>query len=1363
MANDNLGSMIVRVGLDGTDFDKGVKNLNAKMKLAQSELKASSSSFENFGKTVDGLKIKYDNLSKQYQLQGERVKQLRKQYDDLVKSGQGQSQAALKVAKSLNYEIASYNRLGKEVENVSSELRELTIETKYQESSWAKAEKSLASFSDRASKTGTTLQSLGKGLTVGVSLPLATLGGLAMKSASDFQKSQGKMQAALNLTKEEAKAMGETAKEVWKDGFGNDMNEVSEGVISVKKNLQNITGKELESVSRQAFILRDTFGYEIPESTRAAKALVDQFGVDASKAMDYITVAAQKGGDYSNELLDTISEYSVQFKTAGMDIDGMFNVLIQGAQNGAWNLDKVGDAVKEYAIRAVDGSKTTEEGFKLIGLNADDMAKKMAQGGDSAQKAFMATVAAITSMKDPLKQQQAGVALFGTQWEDLQKNVIGAMDPTKDVLGEVAGATNKAGKALKDNLGDRATQHLRELGAALIPLGNILLDTIEPAFESASEHIKAFTEWMESLSPTGKKTVVAIAAITAALGPVAIGLGFVVKGVGAVSKVLSTGIGVFGKYRTSAMLTTTSVSNLGNSATIAGGKLKGTNTAIGNTSSKLVGMGGTVLSTTKNIGNLSKILGVARLGVGALGGPVGILATVGLPLLVQGGAKLYKHLKEESIPTIENFGDKVSESTSKAVLGYKKLNDDATTQLNELMWSGEEITAETAEKLTSTFGKMGDKISESLKLDFEESYKNLSTFLSNSKSLSETEQQEILNNMKIKQEEQQKAVQDSENRIKEIMQLASQEKRTLTQAEKDEINMIQNQMMTTAVQTMSKSEVEQKAIMEKLKNESANITAQQAATTVQNSLKAKNGAVKEANDKYNKTVAAIIRERDETGTISAQQAQKMIKEAQLQRDKSVSAATEMHNRVVEQAKSQAGGQVDQIDWTSGEVLSNWDLMVRGTAKTINAISSGINWVLDKIGVKTKIPMWEPKGYSSKKNSGPSSGRRATGNMELYAKGTPSSGHPGGPAIVGEKGRELAHIPGQGITLLGTRGAEYHSNLPKGTSVLPNKPTERLLKSYGFPGYEDGVGNFFDWALKGPKTLMDNVWKKFGVSIETPGGALETLGTGILNFLNNKTLAFFKSKIDDFFSFGGSAASGNVKSWIAQAMAITGVPATWASSLMTIAMKESGGNPKAYNDWDINAKRGIASRGLMQTIPPTFEAYKMPGLNDIFNPVHNAVAAIRYIQARYGNVFNVPGIKSMASGGAYKGYATGGEINHPQLAMLGENRWKEWVITSEPRYRRNNLSMWAEAGQAMGVPFIPNVPSIPSGNYSSSSGLMSQFNALFETIENFFEKPIALTVNLTSTMDARELSRGTWKYDVEYQERDNKVKKTFRGE
>ena len=71
--------------------------------------------------------------------------------------------------------------------------------------------------------------------------------------------------------------------------------------------------------------------------------------------------------DYSGELLDSISEYSVQFNKVGLGANDMFAIFQKGAESGAFNLDKVGDAVKEFSIRAIDGSDTTVDGFKKIG------------------------------------------------------------------------------------------------------------------------------------------------------------------------------------------------------------------------------------------------------------------------------------------------------------------------------------------------------------------------------------------------------------------------------------------------------------------------------------------------------------------------------------------------------------------------------------------------------------------------------------------------------------------------------------------------------------------------------------------------------------------------------------------------------------------------------------------------------------------------------------------------------------------------------------------------------------------------------------------------------------------------------------
>ncbi|HEY9724396.1 MAG TPA: NlpC/P60 family protein [Oscillatoriaceae cyanobacterium] len=123
---------------------------------------------------------------------------------------------------------------------------------------------------------------------------------------------------------------------------------------------------------------------------------------------------------------------------------------------------------------------------------------------------------------------------------------------------------------------------------------------------------------------------------------------------------------------------------------------------------------------------------------------------------------------------------------------------------------------------------------------------------------------------------------------------------------------------------------------------------------------------------------------------------------------------------------------------------------------------------------------------------------------------------------------------------------------------------------------------------------------------------------------------------------GAAPSGNLKDWIDQAMKIleqNGVPASAlnANDINTIIQHESGGDPNAQNNWDSNAAAGTPSIGLMQTIQPTFDANKLPGHGDIRNPVDNIIAGVRYALGRYGSLSNVPGIKSLASGGSYVGY------------------------------------------------------------------------------------------------------------------------------
>lgn len=117
----------------------------------------------------------------------------------------------------------------------------------------------------------------------------------------------------------------------------------------------------------------------------------------------------------------------------------------------------------------------------------------------------------------------------------------------------------------------------------------------------------------------------------------------------------------------------------------------------------------------------------------------------------------------------------------------------------------------------------------------------------------------------------------------------------------------------------------------------------------------------------------------------------------------------------------------------------------------------------------------------------------------------------------------------------------------------------------------------------------------------------------------------------------SGANGTIKQWLQEALSLTGQDQGLLPYLETMAMKESGGDPLAINEWDANWKAGTPSKGILQTIDSTFQAHKLPGHDDIWNPVDNAAAAIRYAIARYGSLENVPGVKAMANGGNYVGY------------------------------------------------------------------------------------------------------------------------------
>lgn len=414
----------------------------------------------------------------------------------------------------------------------------------------------LGDVQNKMQGVGEKMQGIGEKMTL-ISAPIALLGGAAAKTAMDFETANARMQTQLGLTAAEAQKLSGVAKEVWKNGFGANIGEASEAVAMLKQQLGDIPDAELKAAAESAFVLQDAFGADIQQSTATASVMMKNFGIDSQTAFDLMTVGFQKGGDYSGELLDTMREYGPAFSSMGMSAEDMMGTLIAGAEAGAWNLDKVGDSIKEFNIRAKDGSKTTAEGFAAIGLNAQTMGAAIAEGGAKGEQAFQATLAGLAAMEDPVARNAAGVALFGTQWEDLESDVVLAMANGGAALGEFEGASAKAGQTVSDTFGARLTTAFRGLQEALLPLGNVLLGV----FEKAMPYITAFSAKLAAMfngmGPGAQVAVVAIGAFLAALGPILVVVGHIITAfagfLGAIKKIfpyLKTAWSWFGKLRT---------------------------------------------------------------------------------------------------------------------------------------------------------------------------------------------------------------------------------------------------------------------------------------------------------------------------------------------------------------------------------------------------------------------------------------------------------------------------------------------------------------------------------------------------------------------------------------------------------------------------------------------------------------------------------------------------------------------------------------------------------------------------------------------------------------------------------------------
>jgi phage-related minor tail protein len=357
------------------------------------------------------------------------------------------------------------------------------------------AQKEASSFRDRIGATIGDGFKIAQGVAVAAAAAIAVavvaIGAAAFSVSSDVATATANIQAELGTTAEEAERLGDIATDVWGNNFAGSITEAAGAVGLIRQQLGDLADDELQRATENAFRLQDVFGIEVPESVDAAKTLMQQFGLSSEEAFDFIATGFQKGLNSSDDFLDTIGEYSVQFASGGADAGQFFSLLESGMQGGMLGTDKAADAFKEFRVRIQDGSTATAEALEMIGLSSEEISEQMANGSLTAADAFTLVTDALANVDDQNIQMQAGVGLLGTQFEDLGTEGALALSLIGTELGDMTGAVGSL-DAKYNTLGSAVEGYKRKALLALQPIGDILLDIANSAMPLVDQAFAVF-------------------------------------------------------------------------------------------------------------------------------------------------------------------------------------------------------------------------------------------------------------------------------------------------------------------------------------------------------------------------------------------------------------------------------------------------------------------------------------------------------------------------------------------------------------------------------------------------------------------------------------------------------------------------------------------------------------------------------------------------------------------------------------------------------------------------------------------------------------------------------------------------------
>ncbi|MEB9339868.1 phage tail tape measure protein, partial [Bacillus cereus] len=935
---------------------KGMDQLNNALKALQAEFQSITTGMGSFSNATEQTRAKIDVLSRVVDKQKEKIRELQSAYNR-AKTEEGEaSQSAQRYAEQIHRATAELNRFETELQQSNRELEQQGNR--------------LLNFGNRMESLGNHLQNAGMqigmvfgGMTYAIGQGLKS----AVEESMNFEQQMANIKAVSGATGQEMSKLSELAVKYGEDTKYSSV-EAGKGIEELIKagvSLTDIINGGLEG----ALNLAAAGELELGEAAEIASTALNAFkkdGLSVTDAANLLAGAANASATDVHELKYGLSASAAVAAGAGMTFKDTATALAVFAQNGLKGSD-AGTSLKTMLMRLNPSTKeaynkmadlglityNAQAGFDFLVKNGVTPASRSVGDIEVALEKYVMQTEGVTKWNDKcdttFRELATSSAFLSSKFYDQQGKI--------QSLEHISGILKESMKDLTDQQRSMALETL--FGSDAVRGATILFNegsqgvnkmytemSKVTALETANTKMNTLKGRIEQLSgafDTMKKTIGdALAPVVSAF---VAGLQKLVDGFNSLPGPVQKAIAITGGI---VLAITAIVTAIGVFLGVVGMIVSG----IGALSLALAPIGGIAGAAAGAVGFLGSAIGL-------LLGPVGLVAAalIGTGVVAY---KAYQEATEDSIASVDRFATntegKVSSSTKKVLGEYFKLSDGIRQKLTEMRLNHEVITEEQSQKLIGQYAKLGNTIIEKTNTRQQKEVEGLKKFFADSYVLTAEEENKRMEQMNQHYEQEKLKTQEKENKIKEIIQTAANEKRDFTTSERISLQALQDEMDRTAIQHMSKNQMEQKVIYENIRVQASEITARQAAEVVENSAKARDKVIEDAKKTRDDKIAYAIRLRDESGTLNKEEADAAIAEANRQYNSTVSTARDKHKEIVSEAKSQAGEHANQVDWETGQIKSKYQVMKDDVVQKMRETWSGITkwWEETKTSADNKV-------------------------------------------------------------------------------------------------------------------------------------------------------------------------------------------------------------------------------------------------------------------------------------------------------------------------------------------------------------------------------------------------------------------------